>query len=334
MKLTKKPPVIYTQEAFCYGSRPSRGLEIKKNRSRLIRLETSSTFMRTLLISISFLLTAWGAMGQSMATELEKKAKVLSILRNDVLISDENKARIEANEEFILILEGIIADPGSFDLGFDSIQKMGVVSSPDGLLRIITWNLPLDEGTHNYHCYIQTRDRKQQNYKWHKLTDKSKSPVRRDERKTYSAENWYGALYYEIIPFRRGRKDSYTLLGWDGNNVLSTKKVIDVINLRKNKPPTFGAPIFKFGSNNTKRVVFEHSAEVTMSLHFDARKNQIVFNKLEPTRPELKGQYSFYYPSSTFQALELSKGKWVHIGEVDFRGGDNRIFNPPPGLQN
>ena len=54
---------------------------------------------------------------------------------------------------------------------------------------------------------------------------------------------WIGALYYSLTPFKRGKKDYYLLLGWDGNDERSNRKIMDVLSISKSL--TFGAPIFR-----------------------------------------------------------------------------------------
>ena len=50
-----------------------------------------------------------------------------------------------------------------------------------------------------------------------------------NNNKKLNYKNWYGCLYYDIIPIKVGKEKYYTLLGWDGNNKNTTKKIIDVV---------------------------------------------------------------------------------------------------------
>ena len=91
---------------------------------------------------------------------------------------------------------------------------------------MITWNLPYDDETHKYFCYLQTfaaADKKKKTYQLFKLIDKSEE-ISSPENKILNKEKWFGALYYQIIPNTYKGKTYYTLLGWIGNNSLTRKK--------------------------------------------------------------------------------------------------------------
>ena len=59
---------------------------------------------------------------------------------------------------------------------------------------------------------------------------------------TVDYTDWYGALYYKIIPFENGNKTEYLLLGWDGGTAGSNYKILDVLVLGK-KSVRFGSPV-------------------------------------------------------------------------------------------
>ena len=60
------------------------------------------------------------------------------------------------------------------------------------------------------------------------LTDKS-ADIKNPENTVGEASKWYGMLYYKIVPVKIKRKKYYTLLGWDGNDKITAKKIIDVL---------------------------------------------------------------------------------------------------------
>ena len=73
--------------------------------------------------------------------------------------------------------------------------------------------------------------------------------IKNSEYKTLNNRNWYGALYYKIIPLKRGR---YTLLGWNGKNGITTQKVIETMSLSR-KSAKFGYAIFEFPNEKAKK---------------------------------------------------------------------------------
>jgi hypothetical protein len=139
-------------------------------------------------------------------------------------------------------------------------------------------------------------------------------------------------LYYKIIPVKVKRKKYYTLLGGDKNDKLTSKRIIDVLYFIPDGSPRFGADLFKLEKRSPKRVIFEYSAQAIMSVKYNEETKQIVFDHLSPAQPNFEGQYQYYGPDFSFDALEFNKGKWVYIPDVDARNGksnkDNQYKDP------
>lgn len=274
-----------------------------------------------LLIKIIMVLT----ISSSAQTSSEDSLK---ILREKVIQSKNDSAREKANDEFVFVLEKILQSEESYKMNFDSVKQLGVLCSPDNTFRLITWNLPFDDETHRYFCYLQTFNKKRKNYRVFKLIDKS-NEITSPENKILNKEKWLGALYYQIIPNTYKGKTYYTLLGWIGNNSLTRKKVIDVLFFANNGEPKFGDDIFRSDKFTKKRVVFEYSAQVQMSLKYHENKKQIIFDHLSPSQPELTGMFQYYGPDFSYDAFEWQKGKWIYKADVDARLEEsNPIYNP------
>jgi hypothetical protein len=173
------------------------------------------------------------------------------------------------------------------------------------------------------------------------------------ETKILSANQWYGCLVLEIIQAEEKNPAFYTLLGWDGNNGVSRKKIIDILSIKSNGNLVFGAPVFlKYGSK-TKRVIFEYSAKTAFLLRYDyqtilykKRKgknvkvkeeqvNLIVFDRLQPLNPGMEGQFQFYYPeTNVVDGFKWYNNKWLYIKEVDARNPEleNQIKRRKPQM--
>ena len=127
------------------------------------------------------------------------------------------------------------------------------------------------------------------------------------EQAELSSGNWYGCLYYNII--KNKEKKSYTIIGWDGNNEFSTKKIIDVIKFSRYNNIKFGAPIFKDDKQKSKkRVIIEYNDQSPVSVQFNKKSKQIIFNNLVPQKKELEGIKAYYVPDGSFNAYEYKKG--------------------------
>lgn len=221
----------------------------------------------------------------------------------------------------------------SWDYNFDSLKFMAHLKPKDDKFRLYNWHIPNDDGTFSYYGYIQLRDEKTKKTELIALEDHS-DDIRSPEMTNLQPEKWYGALYYSVLENKSKDKDKtyYTLLGWDGNNKMSWKKVIDVLSFDNAGNATFGAPIFDFGRRTKNRVIFEFKAEMVMVLRYDDKLNQIVFDKLVP---EVEGMTNPppYMMVNSFEYLgfKFKKGKW-QLQDADPTNKKNRadkIYGDP-----
>ena len=241
--------------------------------------------------------------------------------------TDEQKAA--ANTKFKAVLEEVLANNASFDVDFSKVDKISVLKAHQ--LKIYNWTLPHTDGTYTYFAFTQfkTADDK---VIVTELIDKS-AELEKLETKTFTANTWFGALYYEIIHDKKIGEDYYTVLGWDGNNLMTNKKVIDVIVVDSKGNIKLGAPIFKMEKRTQRRVIFEYSKNASMSLKYHPKQQQIIFDFLVPSSSRVKGIYEYYGPAlDTFDALTLDKNKWVYEKDVKIqldKSAKDKNWNDP-----
>ena len=67
--------------------------------------------------------------------------------------------------------------------------------------------------------------------------------------------------------------------------------------------------------------MFEYATEVAMSLKYNEERKQIIYSHLAPNSidPTLEGQFQYYGPDGSFDALTLKKGKWYQETDIDIR---------------
>ena len=288
--------------------------------------------MKKALLSITLLLFLNTSFAQLTFEQWEDSLSVML----DVTRKTESIPKMETlNKEFTQTLKKVLQQDGAFDYGFPKLsKKMSTIASPDGAFRLFNWNIEDSYKEHNFYCLVMTFNKKENKYNIIELKD--------NFRRTFDAENklldhrsWYGALYYEIIPNGKNAK-SYTLLGWNGNNQTSTKKIIEVLEFMSADKIKFGAPIFKYEKETKRRVILEYSKHATVSLkYYDKKDDQrIVFDHLSPENPQAEGIKEFYHPDGTFNALVWKNGKWILEQDVDVRL-DKKIknFNNPRDLE-
>ncbi|MDP6908037.1 MAG: hypothetical protein QF371_00965 [Flavobacteriales bacterium] len=195
-----------------------------------------------------------------------------------------------------------------FDHELDSVPFLGQLSSSDGKVKMLCWNLALQNGEFKYYCVVRHHPDKRSvvvtafqdnDSDWRKLL-----------RKPLQSKNWYGALYYRILTHKHAGKTYYTLLGWDGNNPITNRKVVDVLTIQGNRI-SLGANLFKMDDRPTYRLVYEYSNDATMTLNYRDKEKMIVMDHLAPEDSRLEEQYQFYGPDFSYDGLTFKKGKWI-----------------------
>jgi hypothetical protein len=246
----------------------------------------------------------------------QKISEIFDTLRKTT--DDERKMKI--NHGLLSLFDEILSLDSSFYYPFDSLKNMGKIYSSDTLVRIYSWNLPLSNGTHKYFVYFQHLERKNGPVQHVFLYNKSNNPP--DSVQIYNSENWYGALYYQVLRNECESRVSYTVLGFRFNDYLTNSKIIDEIVFTETDIE-FGSPVFRSGNKVNNRVVFEYSARVAMMLRYDSEHQMIVFDHLSPTEPQYKGKYQFYGPDSSYDGYRNRSCFWDLEEDLDLKNKKN-----------
>lgn len=280
---------------------------------------------KPLMRLLSLLLVLTSALSVAQITTAQEDS--LKFLGKQVLFSKTEAERVNANASFYSQLRRSLKQPGAFEYRFDSVVTMARLYSPDKKFRLLNWNLRLDDGTYRYFCIIQTPT------ELIELKDKT-TDIKSPETAVLDKEKWYGAHYYQIVQAGKRKKRYYLLLGWKGNDRLTTQKVIEVLSFNKKQEPVFGAKVFDYPDKedrkadlfkkNKTRIIFEHSAEVSMSLRYHPEDDQIVFDHLSPRSSDLKGQYQYYGPDMSYDRFRRKRSRWIYEEDVDIRNKKTR----------
>lgn len=254
--------------------------------------------------------------------------------------SDSDKKKY--NDQLLRTFETVLIKPNSFDYPFDSLNDIARLIPPNKTFRIINWNVPYSDGTQEYFGFIQYKHiqikkkglfkkEKTETFQLYPLIDKS-SEIKNPENSISDNKKWFGMLYYKIITKKTKSKTYYTLLGWDGNDKFSVKKIIDVLTFDNNGTPRFGADIFNMSKKNPKRVIFEYASSCSMSLKYSNKKDSIVFDHLTPAQAQLEGQYQYYCPDMSYDGFGFKKGKWNYgtdLNVTNEKDSSDKFYNDP-----
>lgn len=257
---------------------------------------------------ILLLITSNHLFGQDNFQALQQSESELSEELNNLRkVKDDSSIKV-INESFKNKLQKTLEADNAFDYPFSTLQSVGKIYSNDKLVRIFSWNVQYKNGQHDYFSFVMKKDERRDQVHVVELK-RNKQPFGAIQNEILDHENWYGALYYEIVDVQKGPRTYYTLLGYDANNDRSTIKLLDVMFFT-GKYPKFGKPLFETENGYANRVIFEHSSKATMSLKYDQQRGKIVFDHLSPETPGLKEFKEYYVPDMSYDAYNFSKNKW------------------------
>lgn len=273
----------------------------------------------TLIILVTVLNLSAGAQGLSRAENqaFNKKEDSLKTLAEKIVQGVNASDRFKADSIFTKILVRSLKTKNSFQYAFDSLYAISRLYAPDSSFRIFTWQMVINDNVIRQHGAIQLRTA-DGSLKLFPLIDKSDITTNMADTITDNF-GWIGAVYYKIILTTYKGKPYYTLLGFDGNNIRSNKKLIEILSFQ-NGLPVFGSRQFSvvsgFGYNNKMaRFIMEFKKEASPRLTYDRDLNMIVFEHLisESNQPNKKWTL---IGDGDYEGFKWIDGKWAYVNKV------------------
>ena len=298
--------------------------------------------MRHLFIIFGLLIfTSGNAEAQHSDSNKNRQAMLnlqdsLQILSYKMINDSIEPERYNANYKFIKTLVNTLKTPYSFNFSFDSLKTISIQSSPDKRFRIFSWHVMNNDGSYRYYGTIQMNnpDGKLQMFP---LVDYT--PAIKNSADTITTpDKWYGAQYYRIISVLNNVQiPYYVLLGWKGNTIRSTKKVIEILYFKDGKA-YFGMPVFDGDKEqpNKKRAIFEYDRRASMVLNYEPSINTVVFDHLAPPDPKLKGRFELYGPDFSYDGYRLANGRWKFVQDLELKNtptNQDDNFNDPKKMK-
>lgn len=268
-----------------------------------------------------FLLIVVSYSGGAQDLEYPELVEVESSLKSlfDHLYSDTLADPEPVLDSIEMIMPGALALTGTMEFPWKRLDRIGVIPSEDGRIRIFTWHVCDNPDAYRYFGYIQVAQRKGK-ISVIKLIDNhlDQRNIRKLEQ---SAEEWFGKLYYQIVTTRHKRRSYYTLLGMDFNDSRSIIKTIEAMMIHRNNLK-FEKGLFFNGKDRKDRLVLEYSSRVAMSVRYEPSLDMISFDHLVPFHPIYNGNYEFYGPDGSYDGLEFAGGIWIFREDIDARNLD------------
>ncbi|WP_320053038.1 hypothetical protein [uncultured Acetobacteroides sp.] len=257
-----------------------------------------------------------------LATTFQAKAQDTTIVtRFNALFAEQNdRVKDSIAERIIPDFTSFLKDNSAKNFDFKRIKHLGMIESPDNAFTFYLFNLRYKDGTFMHFGFLQQPNGA--GFKVTRLVDKREEVVKPNDE-ILTPEKWYGALYYQIIPTKSNGKNYYTLLGTSFNDLFTSRKVIEVMEITDGGV-VFGAPIFFDGKRNASRVIFEHSARYLMTLRYMPEQKAIVFDHLAPSEPNAANDLQFYGPDGSQDGFILGDGIWTLKQNLDVRMPDRK----------
>jgi hypothetical protein len=246
-----------------------------------------------------------------------EKSSGLEKLYKRLVNNYDDTDRIRINDSIKYIIDEYVKSDKVFLHSFTNLRYLGQVTSPDSLLKIITWNLVLLNNPSRYFCYfIRKQETGKENIIYRLTTTYNENSISTDT--TYTDIDWYGALYYDVRPYMINDKKFWVLLGIDYGNPYISKKIIDVLSFSQKDSIEFGRKWFVSEDKTKFRDVFEYASNAVMSLRFSS-DSLIVFDHLVPFSPSHVDDHQYYGPDYSSDGYNLKDGFWRLKINIDAR---------------
>lgn len=254
----------------------------------------------------------------TLSNAFKNSVYYIKCLSDSVVRSQSDSLKLWANDRLRDTLPGLLRIETTFDEPFDSLQNISIVKSDDGHLRVYTWFVATDNANkYIYEGVIQFRDKSDKLFKVHSLRDSTYA----DEmmvKKLLKKNNWYGALYYRIVPVRKNGNTLYTLIGWKGYDKSVTKKVIDIVKFSRGEP-TFGAAVLQNNKKIQSRLIFSYSSSVSMKMNYDEKKKMIIYDHLSAPDGTENGPPEVMGPDMSYDGLKWRDEKWMYYKDIEMK---------------
>lgn len=223
--------------------------------------------------------------------------------------------RFKAAELFKDQFEASLNTPGSYNHPFESLKWISKLTSQDDKFRIFSWIVADDDVVSSTYGYIQFADGRV-------VTLNDTGEMTSDlEYEQSGTEDWFGALYYHIMPFTStaGITD-YILFGYRQFGKYDKVKVLDVLSIERNEI-TFGKQLFvkKIEGERDEvrsRLLLTYSADSNVTLNYNANMGMIVYDNLIPRMGRIEGQGPTQLPDGSFVGYKQDLDSWLYVDKI------------------
>ncbi|MCQ2253008.1 MAG: hypothetical protein MJZ61_06135 [Bacteroidales bacterium] len=276
------------------------------------------TRIQTILLILMLCVSSAKAQDSAMFADGEER---IARLMDKALAAESDSVRKAMAYEAANELSYLLDNNGAFEYQFPGLPNFSSVYSENHKVRVITFGTALSRGRYIYHGYVMYCHNT-------KVTitrlydDQGQTP--NPDKANMQANNWLGAIYYEISQFGSKKNPVYALCGWDGHSMITNRKVLEQMTIDYSGKPVFGG---RFQTSIQKgrqevavggfsRMIFTYNEKATMSLKYDKRLKMVVADHLS-VNPGMENNPTLKGPDFSFDGYGYKDGEWFYVGDVD-----------------
>ncbi len=238
----------------------------------------------------------------------------MALLSNIIINDSVYERRTAANEKLVPLMRRFLSTPNAFDYPLTKLESVSVLQPADKSFRLISWAFYSGDSESKHLGFIELNKPKPT---FIELKEQRVAVNNIPFDEILSADNWLGALYYNIKPFKAKSGIKYLLFGLNLGNEKEKTKICDVLTIKGNRV-TFGAPVFEnTDMKNTKknyRIAVTFAGDSGLRLNYDEEMKEIVFDHVEAIGTDA-GDITLV-PDGTYEAYQYKKGTWHYIEKL------------------
>lgn len=238
----------------------------------------------------------------------------------DVMVNaSEPIHRAQANDTLLEAFRTLLKDNYQ-PVQLPGDQWVSSLTSPDSSFRIYTWQLRMEEDAVKYFGFIQTLD---STASWSVIELEDTRPfANASEYSEFTADTWYGALYYGLKAFTLSNgTQAYLISGFHANDRSTNLKIADILIIDSGIA-RFGYPVFQPREEDekkmTSRVIVEYSDVSTVRLRYDEELKMLVFDHVIPYVAPSSPEGPVLISDGSYEAFKLNEvtGTWEYVSKV------------------
>jgi len=250
----------------------------------------------------------------------------------DVMVNAvEGKHRTYAADLFYKELQKELAKEDSFYDPLANIEWISKLYAADSSFRVISYQVNVNDASYDSYGFIQT-----QSGSVIPLVNKN-AELEDVEYLSLDKDNWFGALYYNMMEVEIEGKTNYLLFGYDGYSKYDRRKVVEVITDVTEDNVVFGNEIFiveKEGErpDRKQRILIEFSGHSNVTLNYDEGLDMIVHPHLISRMGTVPGQGATNVSDGSLVGYKLGEDGLWHFVEKIYNYVSEEAPRPQPVL--